>query len=204
MIEVLGNKGIKKIVSNYLHDKIISCETDKVKNWKFLAKTEAKFNLSSMAIKKEVLSSWTDVISKINLAVDNFFFYVALKERGCIMIDSDVLTKYRISDKKDYVKNEDELLYFKQYVALKYYEDFSLFKNIFENEFFSESVKEGLLFWFLEYKTLSKEIRIPNSFQLKNFLDIILKNKVLLLLFLASLLPFKIRKYFIYKYLGIK
>lgn len=201
MIKVLGNKRSRKLTFNYLHDKIISCDKDKLKNWRLLNKTEAKFNLSSMAFKKEILHSWIDIISRINLALDNFFFYVALKEKGCMMIDNEPLTEFRATDKRDYVRDENELLDFKKYIALKFYEDFSLFMNVFEDEPFNEDIKGGMLFWFLEYKVLSKEINISVSLKLRNFLIHILKDKSLIALYLSSLLPFKIRKYLIYRYL---
>lgn len=199
MFEIMGDKKIEEIVTDYQHDMILSCDNDKRRNWRKLTRTEAKFNLSSMALRGEVIRSWIDIISKVNFAVDNLLFYIGLSERGCIMIDPEVLTKYRVSSKREYLDDQSKLLQFKQFIAEKYFEDFILLNTIFENSYFIDSIKQGVIFWYLENKILSEN---HNNFGLntKSFLNIIVKNKVLLSMFLLSLLPYRIRKFFIYKY----
>lgn len=108
-----------------------------------MANTEAKFNLSSMAPRANLLSSWIDLISRINLAVDNALFYISLNEKGCLMIDPRVFTKFRISDKKDYIKNERE---FHLFIAEKFYEDYILLHSTFKDSYFNDAIKQGLVF----------------------------------------------------------
>nr|WP_274378348.1 glycosyltransferase [Sulfolobus islandicus] len=199
MFEIIGNRKIDEIVSNYRHNMILTCD-DKRKIWKEVAKTEAKFNLSSMAIKASILRSWVDLISRINLAVDNTLFYISLNENGCLMIDPRIFTKFRVSDKKDYIKNEKELYIFIQFMAEKFYEDFVLLNSIFKDSYFNEGIRQGLLFWYLKYRILSEKNSTNYNIHILKFLDIIFRNKLFIILYFISLLPYSIRKYFVNRY----
>ncbi|ACP37766.1 glycosyl transferase family 2 [Sulfolobus islandicus M.14.25] len=205
MFEILGNKRIDEIVSNYKHNIILSCDDSKQSEYKYLASTEAKFNLSSIAVRKNILDSWTDVILKVNFAVDNLLFYISLSEKGCLMIDPKIFTKFRVSDKKDYyVKNPNGLYTFKQFISEKYYEDFILMNTIFKNSYFKDLIREGLLFWYLESKILSEDNNKQFNLNLLEYLDIFIRNKFFIALYLVSLFPSKLRKYFIRRYLLYK
>jgi len=199
MFEIVGDKKINEIVSDYRHNIILACN-DKRKIWKQIAKTEAKFNLSSMAIRASVLRSWMDLISRINLAVDNTLFYISLTEKGCLMIDPRIFTKFRVSDKKDYTKNEKELYPFVQFMTEKFYEDFILLHSVFRDSYFDYSLREGLLFWYLKHRILSEKNSTNYDIHITKFLDLILRNRLLIILYFVSLLPYSIRKYFINRY----
>jgi glycosyltransferase involved in cell wall biosynthesis len=199
MFEIVGDKKINEIVSDYKHNIIFACN-DRRKIWKQIAKTEAKFNLSSMAIRASVLRSWMDLISRINLAVDNTLFYISLTEKGCLMIDPRIFTKFRVSDKKDYTKNEKELYPFVQFMTEKFYEDFILLHSVFRDSYFDYSLREGILFWYLKHRILSEKNSTNYDIHITKFLDLILRNRLLIILYFVSLLPYSIRKYFINRY----
>ncbi|QPG49192.1 glycosyltransferase family 2 protein [Saccharolobus solfataricus] len=196
MIEIIGNRKIDEIVSDYRHGQILVCE-NKRKIWKQVASTEAKFNLSSMALRANLLSSWIDLISRINFAVDNALFYISLNEKGCLMIDPRVFTKFRISDKKDYIKNERE---FHLFIAEKFYEDYILLHSTFKDSYFNDAIKQGLVFWYLKYRILSEKISTNYSLRATKFLDVIFRNKLLIILYFIALLPYNLRKYIVNKY----
>ena len=66
-----------------------------VKKLRYLLKKKAYFNLSSISIRKRVIVDYLYKLKEMNIAVDNFMFYIALSSGLCIVADSMVLTAYR-------------------------------------------------------------------------------------------------------------
>jgi glycosyltransferase involved in cell wall biosynthesis len=54
------------------------------------------FNLSSIAIRSSILQNSLSYLKGMNVAVDNFMFYLAIASKGCLIIDSQKLTSYRL------------------------------------------------------------------------------------------------------------
>ena len=54
------------------------------------------FNLSSIAVKSSILINHLSYLKGMNVAVDNFMFYIALASNGHLRIDSQKLTLYRL------------------------------------------------------------------------------------------------------------
>jgi len=59
------------------------------------------FNLSCISIRKSTILKYVDILSKMHVAVDNFMFYLALDSGGEMLIDSKILTGYRIHNSND-------------------------------------------------------------------------------------------------------
>ena len=54
------------------------------------------FNLSSIAVKSSILINHLSYLKGMNVAVDNFMFYIALASNGYLRMDSQILTLYRL------------------------------------------------------------------------------------------------------------
>jgi len=87
-----------------------------------------------------------------------------------------------------------------QFITEKFYEDFVLLHTIFRDGYFDYSLREGLLFWYLKYIILSEKNSTDYNIHIKKFLDIIFRNKLFIILYFVSLLPYSIRKYFVNRY----
>ncbi|MEM3191959.1 MAG: glycosyltransferase family A protein [Candidatus Parvarchaeota archaeon] len=61
----------------------------------------ASFNLSCIVVDKRAISKHLDELKEINVAVDNFMFFISLESGGTIYVDEDVLTAYRVHTSND-------------------------------------------------------------------------------------------------------
>lgn len=65
----------------------------------------ADFNNSCISIKKTVLLNFLELIGKIKISLDQAIFYICLNSQGGLLIDSKILTLYRIHDNNSSLPN---------------------------------------------------------------------------------------------------
>lgn len=85
---------------------------------------ELFFNLSSCALRKEVLLDKLDDLSKIKSHTDDFMFFVALMKEGEFYYDDEPLTIYRIHDSSTRIVNAGRKVKLEREISL--YEDLSI------------------------------------------------------------------------------
>lgn len=66
------------------------------RNIGWILKHGGSFNLSSIAVRSNILLNHLSYLKGMNVAVDNFMFYVALASKSNLRIDAKKLTLYRI------------------------------------------------------------------------------------------------------------
>ncbi|BAB59236.1 hypothetical protein [Thermoplasma volcanium GSS1] len=101
-----------------------------------LLKLRAGFNSSSISLKKDILVGYLDVLSKINLAVDSFYFFLYMSHSRPIYYSKKTLSLYRVLSKSTSrdVRNINAYAEFKS----KFYE---LYSRDFET--ISEMASDG-------------------------------------------------------------
>lgn len=76
----------------YFHGKKLAKKVGKLKLFR------ADFNSSCISIKKTVLSDFFELIGEIKISLDQAIFYICLNLNGGLLIDSKILTLYRVHD----------------------------------------------------------------------------------------------------------
>lgn len=87
------NGGMFPEVKNVITIKLDSARSKDI-GW--ILRHGGSFNLSSIAVKSSILLNHLSYLRGMNVAVDNFMFYVALASNGYLRIDSQKLTFYRL------------------------------------------------------------------------------------------------------------
>ena len=113
--KIVNSKGVKindKLFWNNNRRYILHTKDMKSICYSYSMWTGAFFNLSCIAIKKDILFKGIDKIDKMTVAVDNLMFYLALDSGKQLFIDNEILTRYRIHDSNDSIlfKSLDSLL----------------------------------------------------------------------------------------------
>lgn len=68
----------------------------------------ADINTSSMAIRKSLIDNKLNLLKTMNMVIDHFLFYTAITGNKPILIDSKILTKYRIHNSSSHTSGTYE------------------------------------------------------------------------------------------------
>jgi len=150
-------------------------------------------NMSSICIKKKVLTDFLIILNKINFSPDDFMLFVTLCNQGKIYRDSKRLTIYRMHESSSQANAAGDLekfLFDKRKILELRITTYSYFKDVFKNcrsallkvaiEFSITDVKINLAFstYNNEYNLSLNEIMKYHTFLMKSFLSLITRRKV--------------------------
>lgn len=112
------------------------------------------FNLSCISIRKSLILETLYNLENLDVAVDNFFFYLAIDSGNCIFIDTKELTGYRVhSSNSSLVVDIDQDIYSKR-KEMFFRKDLEGFDRI------NISLKNQLTKTYLTYKMLIPELAL--------------------------------------------
>jgi len=174
MLKVFGEgykrKGkIDSLFNTNINSPIVVCDEQKINAWKDLLLMGAGFNLSSMAIRRELVIKYKAIIEQINFAVDIALFYMALIENGCIYIDNYVFTLFRLSKPDTYLHYDASVWEYSK--SIKYCRDLELLLSFFDGSYFNQAILNDFTFWKAKCLFLSKLMhnRITVNFTIKDY-----------------------------------
>ena len=101
LIDGKGNKLNGKMFRKSLLTGPVEINSGEYKNIRKLLKEGAFFNLSSISVRKDIITPKLQYLKKLNVAADNLMFYTALSSGGLLYIDNEELTMYRVHSTND-------------------------------------------------------------------------------------------------------
>ena len=99
------------------------------------------FNLSCISIRKSLILGYLGSLQGLDVAVDNFFFYLAIDSGYCIFIDKKVLTEYRVhNSNSSLVVTSNKSLFCNKKVTFfkKDFAGFHAIQEVIQNELLRE------------------------------------------------------------------
>jgi len=115
-------------------------------------KLKAGFNVSSIAVSRDLAVKCNSLLKNVKITADTFLFFCAIENELPIMVDLRKLTYYRILRRKSAYENLNISLFKMQY------EDALYFKSIFSKEILRNLIKIIIEQREILYKILSKEV----------------------------------------------
>ena len=116
------------------------------------SKLKVGFNVSSMAISRDLADKCVKLLKNVKITADTFLFFCAVENNSPIMVDFEKLTYYRVLRGRNAVKSPNISLFRMQY------EDALYFKSVFSSKALSDIIDRSVRQREMIYKLVSKEV----------------------------------------------
>jgi len=150
-------------------------------------------NLSSMAIKTDILRSFSDIIKEVTLSLDHILFLIALDSSEPIFVDHVVSTQILIHNSASNPVQDSRYIESKRVFLSKSICELNLCRENLKHDYSIEACSDFILEIELHLKLLEASQKFYTAEQLLHLLKLIIKRRsYVMLIMLIMLLPNKI------------
>lgn len=150
-------------------------------------------NLSSMAIKTDILRSFSDILKKVTLSLDHVLFLIALDSSKPIFVDHVVSTRILIHNSASKPSLDPRYIKSKREFLLKSIQELNLCRENLRHDYSIEACSDFILQIELHLKLLEANGKLDTPEQLLRLLKLTIKRRSFVILIMTiMLLPSKI------------